>query len=249
MAEAIIKGLLSSKFQITVSEIAAPRRAYLKKTFSQIELIDNNQKAVEAEVVVLAVKPQDIPQVIAQLKIAPTSLVISIAAGVTIRFLEKAFANCAVVRAMPNNPALIGAGITALAKGKRVKPEQFELAAKIFKTVGEVVIVAEKDMDTVTGLSGSGPAYVYLMIEALAEAGERLGLPTAEAQKLARQTVFGSAKTMLETGKSARELKEMVTSPGGTTIEGLKVLEKKKFVEAVIEAVQAAAARSKKLSQ
>ncbi len=253
MAEAIIKGLLSSKIvagsDIHVSDVDEKRLGLLKSTLSVSVYSDNNRVAKSSEIIILSVKPQNMAKVVKEIEVDEGKLVISIAAGITLEFLEKAFPGKAVVRAMPNNPALVGAGITALAKGKDVSAGQFEQAKKIFKSVGEVVEIEEKLMDAVTGLSGSGPAYVYLMIESLTEAGVSLGLDEKAAQELAVQTVLGAAKTMAETNKSAQELKEMVTSPGGTTIEGLKVLEKFKFKQAIIEAVKAAAKKSKKLSQ
>jgi pyrroline-5-carboxylate reductase len=253
MAEALIKGLISSKLfseqDIAVSEIDPKRQDHLKNTFASIEITNDNQKVAEAGVVILAVKPQVLPNVVKDLSIAENQLVVSIAAGITLGSLEKAFPKVPVVRAMPNNPALVGAGITALSLGKVAQAAHGELAKKIFSSVGEVIMVEEKNMDAVTGLSGSGPAYVYLMIEAMTEAGRELGIEAKDAEKLAVQTVLGSAQTMQASGKSAKELREMVTSPGGTTLEGLKVLEKKKFVEAVKAAVKAAAERSKKLSK
>lgn len=252
MAEALINGLISSGAlkpeQVLFSDIDPERSGHISKKYgakaaSAAEIVRGS------EAVVLAVKPQVVPDVIKGLSFSKEKLLISIAAGITIGFLEKAFPGVAVIRSMPNNPALVGAGITALARGEHVSDEQLALASRIFGSVGEVVMVKEKDMDAVTGLSGSGPAYVYLMIEALAEAGKKLGLDPATAEKLALETVSGAARTMKETKKSAKELREMVTSPGGTTLEGLKVLEKMRFAEALVEAVAAAAKKSKKLSQ
>ena len=253
MAEALVKGLLSSKLvkhsDVHVFDADPGRRKYLGEAYS-VSIENGNQEAANAsEVVVLAVKPQVLPEGVQGIKIGGSKLLISIAAGITIEFLEKAFPGVPLVRAMPNNPALVGAGITAIASGKLATRDSLLVTKEIFAAIGEVVMVEEKDMDAVTGLSGSGPAYVYLMIEALAEAGKKLGIDRESAERLAVETVLGAARTMKETGKSAKELREMVTSPGGTTIEGLKVLEKRKFAEAVVEAVKAAAEKSKKLSQ
>lgn len=248
MAEALISRLGASH-KIIASDVSRKRLSYLKKKYRIKTTTDNLDVFSSAEVVILAVKPQIVPEVIDELRVPKEKLLISIAAGITLGSLEKKFPGVPIVRVMPNNPALVGAGITALALGKSARKEHGEQANKIFRSVGEVVMVEEKNMDAVTGLSGSGPAYVYSMIEALASAGEKLGIARKEAEKLAVQTVLGAAKTMKETGKSAKELREMVTSPGGTTIEGLKVLEKRKFSEALVEAVKAAAEKSKKLSK
>ncbi|MBN2058725.1 MAG: pyrroline-5-carboxylate reductase [Candidatus Saganbacteria bacterium] len=254
MAEAIIKGLLDSgcvaAADVHVAEIRRERRQQLAAACRVGVYADNSEVAgLHPDVLVLAVKPQDLANAVNGLVVHGRSLVISIAAGLTLATLEKAFPQNAVIRAMPNNPALVKAGVTALAPGRKVKPDQLELAKKIFGSVGGVVTVDEKLMDAVTGLSGSGPAYVYLMIEGLTRAGVKLGLENKTAEHLAVETVFGAAKTLKESGRGARELREMVTSPGGTTIEGLKVLEKKGFIPALLDAVKAAAEKSKKLSQ
>lgn len=253
MAEALIKGILSSKTviapKVLVAEAAPERRGYLESKYQVSVSGDNRSVAAGSEVLILAVKPQVVPTVLEEIKGAQINLLVSIAAGITIGFYKEHLPDVPVIRVMPNNPALVGAGITAIARGRDVTGDSLKKASNIFKAVGEIVMVEEKDMDAVTGLSGSGPAYVYLMIEALTEGGQALGLDRQAAQKLAVETVFGAAKTMRETGRPAQELREMVTSPGGTTVEGLKVLEKKKFKQAVIEAVKAAAKKSKKLSK
>jgi pyrroline-5-carboxylate reductase len=266
MAEALLKGIHGKGFafgpelrvsKIFVSEINKARLQYLKKDpniaiLDKKELLqfyDNKQVAKLSEVVILAVKPQDIPKVVEEIEIDKGKLVISIAAGISLNYLQRSLPGAAVIRAMPNNPALVSAGITSLAQGNNVTQKQLDLAKRLFESVGEVIVVEEKLMDAVTGLSGSGPAYVYLMIEALTKAGEELQLSEKQAKTLAIETVLGAAKTAKETGKPAKELREMVTSPGGTTMEGLKVLNERKFSEALIEAVKAAAAKSKKLSQ
>jgi pyrroline-5-carboxylate reductase len=253
MAEALIRGILSSKVvsasEIHVSEIDPERRKFIENTYLVSVHDDNQQAAAQSEVVILAVKPQVLPEVVRGLKATQPKLLVSIAAGITLGFLEKNFPEVPVIRAMPNNPALVGAGITAIASGKLVTRDSLLVIQRIFEAVGEVVMLEEKDMDAVTGLSGSGPAYVYLMIEALTEAGAKLGLEAKAAEKLAVETVLGAAQTMKQTGKPAKELREMVTSPGGTTMEALKVLDKKKFREALVEAVKAAAEKSKKLSR
>ena len=252
MAEALIRGLLTAKLahhsDLHVSDPDPQRREHLKKSYLVSTSDDNQAAAGAAEVVILAVKPQILPVVVAKLALKPDQLLISLAAGITLGYLQKKFPGIPVIRTMPNNPALAQAGITALVAGGQVKEPGLKLAKKIFGVVGEVVEVDEKHMDAVTGLSGSGPAFIYLVIEALIEAGVELGLDEPTASQLATQTVLGSAKTMVSSQKSARELREMVTSPGGTTIEGLAELEKGQVKKAFRAAVIAAARKSKVLS-
>jgi pyrroline-5-carboxylate reductase len=253
MAEAIVKGLLSSKVvdsnDIRVADPDPARRRYLLENYGIAAEEDNGKAADGSQVVVLAVKPQILPDVVTGIKLRKDQLLVSVAAGITLGFLEKSFPGVAAVRVMPNNPALVQAGISGIAAGKKAGPEQVREVEKIFGAVGEVVRVEEKHMDAVTGLSGSGPAFIYLVIEALAQAGVELGLEVPVAEKLAVQTVLGAGRTMQETGKSAQELREMVTSPGGTTLAGLEVLKNKKFAAVLMEAVRAAAERSRELSR
>ncbi|NEQ27953.1 MAG: pyrroline-5-carboxylate reductase, partial [Microcoleus sp. SIO2G3] len=176
-------------------------------------------------------------------------VVVSILAGVSLNQLEAAFGDQPVIRAMPNTPATVGAGITAIASGKTVTPHHVEQATTIFQAVGEVVEVPESLMDAVTGLSGSGPAYVAIMIEALADGGVAAGLPRAIASKLALSTVLGTAQLIQQSELHPAELKDRVTSPGGTTIAGVSQLERAGFRSALIEAVLAAKARSVQLGQ
>ncbi|MBI5399780.1 pyrroline-5-carboxylate reductase [Candidatus Saganbacteria bacterium] len=251
MAEAIIKGLTAAKsdWEIHVSDSDPARREHLRNRYSATAHVNNAQLAQLVDVIVLAIKPQVFLSVVKDLTVKPDKLVVSIAAGVTLDFLENAFPQVPVVRVMPNNPALVKAGMTAISTGPNVSRDKLLLVEKIFSAVGEIVHVEEKHMDAVTGLSGSGPAYVYLMIEALTAAGRELGLAAAVSEKLALQTVWGAAQTMLKTGQSAAQLREMVTSPGGTTLAGLKVLEEKQFFLVLVEAVKAAAVRAQQLSQ
>jgi len=252
MAGAIIKGLLSSRTvkasQICVSDIDPKQRQVLKDQFS-VTVCNDNQKAASSKIVVLAVKPQAMSQALERLKIAKDQLLISIAAGINLQYFEKNFPGVPIIRVMPNNPVLVQAGVSAIALGQNAKKEDLDKALKIFRAVGEVVEVEERLMDAVTGLSGSGPAFIYLAVEAMIEAGETLGMNKGVAEKLAVQTLLGSAKTLSKTGKKASELREMVTSPGGTTLEGLKILEEKNYKEALFKAVQAAARRAKELSE
>lgn len=248
MAEALISKLGSPK-KIIASDISSKRLSYLKQKYKIKTTRDNYEVFSSAQVIILAVKPQNIRDVRCDMRdVRRGTLIVSIAAGIPLSYLQKKFPTIPIVRAMPNNPALVGMGITALAKGKGVSRAQFKKAEAVFKAVGEVVEVKEELMDAVTGLSGSGPAYVYQLIESLAQGGYAVGLPRNISAKLALMTVLGAACTVLKTGRSPSELREMVASPGGTTIEGLNVLKQRKFSKALIEAVLAASKKSKKLS-
>src|SRR5664280_1474853 len=205
-----------------------------------------------AEVLVLAVKPDHVAAVLAELRphISEKHVLISIAAGVTLARLEAGLVTGArVVRVMPNTPALVGASASAYAMGASALASDAELAQKLFSSVGIAFAVKESLLDAVTGLSGSGPAYVYLFIEGLSDGGVAAGLPRDVATRLAAQTVLGAAKMVLETRQHPGALKDMVTSPGGTTIEGLHELEKGKLRGTVISAVRAATEKSKKLGR
>ena len=256
MAEALVKGILAAGAakagQVFMTDISADRLEYLKKTYGIITQKSNKDAASQAEVILLCVKPQVIDQVLEEIATAVDSskLVISIAAGITLARIEKTLtANPRVVRVMPNTPALVQAGATALAAGKTATPADVAIARQIFGAVGRAVVVEEKLMDAVTGLSGSGPAYVFMIIDALSDAGVKAGLPRQLALELAAQTVYGSAKMVLETGEHPGKLRDMVTSPGGTTIEGLHALEKGKLRATLMNAVEAATARSKELGK
>ena len=256
MATALAKGLVQAKLvnagQIIASDpIEAARSAFAKEvgvkaTASNLEVTQS------APVLVLAVKPDQVAGVLKEIRgrITGKHLLCSIAAGVTLARLESGLGNGArVIRVMPNTPALVGASATAYALGKNATAEDGLLAQKMFSAVGVAFQLKESLLDAVTGLSGSGPAYVYLIIEALSDGGVAAGLPRDVATKLAAQTVFGSAKMALETGQHPGALKDMVTSPGGTTIEGLHELEKAGVRGALMNAVRAAAEKSKKLGQ
>jgi len=208
--------------------------------------------AQAANVLILATKPDQVPAALAEISDVFTKkhLLISIAAGVTLAKLEKNLPDGArVIRVMPNTPALVGAGASAFALGKNASVADAELAKKLLSAVGIALQVKENLLDAVTGLSGSGPAYVYQFIEALSDGGVAAGLPRDIATKLAAQTVLGGAKMVLETGQHPGALKDQVTSPGGTTIEGLHELEKGKLRATVMSAVRSATEKSKKLGQ
>lgn len=250
MGEAILSRLISEGIYaadaVVVSDPQPRRRDFLQQKY-QIQVTDENQLAAAAQVLLLAIKPQVLDAVIANLEASSDNLTISILAGVPLSRLEAAFPGHPVIRAMPNTPATAGAGITAIAPGKLVEPQHLEQAKAIFTAVGQVVEVPESLMDAVTGLSGSGPAYVAIMVEALADGGVAAGLPRAVARQLALQTVLGTAQLLDQTQLHPAELKDKVTSPGGTTIAGVAQLEKASFRAALIAAVQAATARSQEL--
>lgn len=253
MAEAIIGGLLSGQVCLAKSMWAtdpvAERRDRLKSQFG-IRVGSANREAVSwADVIVLSVKPQTLPAVLNELGTSPThALVISIVAGATIRtIIEQTGEATRVVRAMPNTPALVREGMTALAMGAGISDDDVRLVRTIFEAVGLVVSVEERLMDAVTGLSGSGPAYVFQAIEALADGGVLMGLPRHTAELLAAQTVLGAARLVLESGEHPAQLKDRVASPGGTTIAGLHQLEQGGFRAALMAAVEAATTRSKEL--
>jgi pyrroline-5-carboxylate reductase len=255
MATALIRGMLRSGMAgtaaITASDPLESARARLAAD-TGIQVYEANLPVVEcSDVLVLAVKPQVMPQVLAQLRplAGPRHLVVSIAAGISIAtLLEGLGPDRRIVRVMPNTPALLGEGVSAFALGPSVTAADESVVKAILASVGRAVRVPETMLDAVTGLSGSGPAFVYLMIEALSDGGVRVGLPRDIATMLAAQTVLGSARMVLETGLHPGVLKDQVTSPGGTTIAGLHALERGGVRGALIDAVEAATRRSAELA-
>ncbi len=256
MAEALIKGLIVSGTakpeHVLAADVSADRLEQLRKSYGIITHKTNSEAVLEAGIIILSVKPQVIEKVLAE--IAPVvddkKVVVSIAAGVPLARIEGALKKDArVVRVMPNTPALVLAGAAALAAGTNATIDDLSLCQSIFNSVGRSVVVEEKLMDAVTGLSGSGPAYVFMIIDALSDAGVKAGLPRQLALELAAQTVYGSAKMVLETKEHPGKLRDMVTSPGGTTIDGLHALEKGKLRATLMNAVEAATARSKELGK
>ena len=213
---------------------------------------DNLSAARSAQIIVLAVKPTQVAEVVRQIApaLTPGKLLISIAASVTTGSIEAAAdVPVAVVRAMPNTPATLGAGMTALVRGRFATPEQVQLAERMFRTVGRVVEVDEKHMDAVTGLSGSGPAFLYIILEALAEAGVNVGLPRDIATQLAAQTAYGAARMVLETGAHPALLKDEVTTPAGCTVDGILELEAGGLRVTLIKAVKRATERARELAK
>jgi pyrroline-5-carboxylate reductase len=253
MAEAIIKGLLAGGVHaetIMVAEPLQPRRDFLSSEYSVLT-DDNLDVARQADIIVLAVKPQVAASVLTGLEPVASAdkLIISIMAGISTGFIEETLTNgVRVVRVMPNTPALVQSAATAISPGRKATDQDLEIAAGIFSLVGTVVTVPEKQMDAVTGLSGSGPAYVFTFIEALADAGVKNGLPRDVAAKLAVQTVLGAARMAAETAEHPALLRERVTSPGGTTIAALHTLERGSFRGLIMDAVDAACKRSKELA-
>ncbi len=256
MAEALVSGILKSRLgssgSITATDISKSRVDYFQKMF-QIQVgSDNAKEAKKADVIVLCVKPQNMDGVLSEIQgsLSQEQLIISVAAGYPLKRIQQYLpGNIPLVRAMPNTPAVIQEGVTALAGTPGLSPHHLQLAQTIFESVGKVVIVDESLMDAVTGLSGSGPAYVYLVIEALTDGGVRVGLPRPVAAVLAAQTVLGAARMVLETGEHPALLKDRVTSPGGTTIAGLQQLETGQIRAVFMNAVEAATRRSHELGQ
>jgi pyrroline-5-carboxylate reductase len=256
MAAALIKGLLFSHVaeprDIVVSDVKDERLRFLSEQHGVRTTKDNHELVRASEVVVLAVKPQVIDKVLDAIgpDLRPEQLVVSVAAGVSIAVMEARLPQgTRVVRTMPNTPATALAGATAIARGTHATEEDLATVEKLFAAVGRVVTLDESLLDAVTGLSGSGPAYVMLMIEALADGGVKVGLHRDTALLLAAQTVYGSAKLLLETGEHPGRLKDMVTSPGGTAIAGLHTLESGGLRRTLIDAVEAATSRAAVLGE
>jgi len=254
MAEAMMKGIISAGVAKTedliASEIVPERRDYITKTLGVQTVSDNIEVVRSSDVVILAVKPHHVGPVLDELKpyLSDSHLLVSIAAGVKISFMESHLNfGVRVVRVMPNQPCFVGASASGFALGRSAKKEDKETVQSILDSVGVAFALDERLLDAVTGLSGSGPAYIYMVIEAMADGGVLAGLPRDVALKLAAQTVVGAGKTYLETMKHPGELKDMVASPGGTTIEGIRVLEEAGLRGAFIDAVEAGAKRSEEL--
>lgn len=254
MAKAMIGGMLAKKIAkpediLGYAKTEETRNAVKEKY--QICILENNCKvAEEADVLILAVKPQMFDEVINQIKdsISTDTLVISIAAGKTMDQIQKAFGtHLKLVRCMPNTPAMVGEGCSGTCRNEMVSDEEMDKCIRLLGSFGTVKEVPEGMMDAVGGVSGSSPAFVFMFIEALADGAVRAGMPRKLAYQFAAQTVYGSAKLMLETGMHPGELKDMVCSPSGTTIEGVRTLEEMGFRSAVINAVGACVEKSKKL--
>ncbi|MEW9122964.1 MAG: pyrroline-5-carboxylate reductase [Thermotaleaceae bacterium] len=245
MAFNMMGGLLKQQPQAAVvfSELSDTRAAWVKEKLRIPQIMVNENMPKEAQYIVLAVKPQNYIEIMQALQphMTPEHIFISIAPGFTIDMMKEHLGvSTRIVRTMPNTPAQVGAGMSVLSFSKdNYTPEEVEDIQLLFKALGEVEVLEEKYMDAVVPISGSSPAYVYMMIEAMADAGVQVGLPRKLSYKLAAQAVLGSAKMVLETGLHPGELKDAVCSPGGTTIEAVAVLEKTGFRSSVIEAMKA----------
>lgn len=260
MAEAIIKGMLSSSLvkvsNVFVSEPNKNRQTFLSSEYKTKIVKDNFDLVKKSDILIIAVKPQIIREVLNGIadQVDAQKLVISVAAGVPISQIEDALRvgkkkKLCVVRTMPNTPSVVQEGATAITAGKGVSKSDLKTSHEIFKAVGQTVEVPEEQIDAVTGLSGSGPAYIFMIIEALSDAGVKMGLSRDVATELTVQTVLGSALLVRETGTSPGELKNHVTSPGGTTIAGLHALEKGSLRATLMNAVEKATHRSKELAK
>jgi pyrroline-5-carboxylate reductase len=257
MGDALVGGLLASGHtSVVVVEKDALRRAELQASRPGIPIL-GNVGSLGSEVgagtpvdAVLAVKPADVDAVCVDLVSSGLGIrrVLSIAAGVTLAALERRLEGIGVIRAMPNTPALVGAGAAAISPGRGASPEDVSWARSVLEAVGTVVELPESSLDAVTGLSGSGPAYVFLLAEALVDAGVLVGLPRPVASRLTVQTLLGAARMLAETGEEPVELRAAVTSPAGTTAAGLRALEAAGFRNAILEAVSAAADRARQLA-
>lgn len=257
MATALARGLVRAELvapdSIMASDPMRSSREYFSTQVPGATVVDDNrQVGANADVLLLAVKPQQADEVLAGIReaVAPAALVISIAAGVTIARLSTQLpSGQRIVRVMPNTPCLIGRGASGYSLGAHATSEDGELVGRLLSAVGVAFEVPETQLDAVTGLSGSGPAFVYTMVEALAEGGVAVGLPTELAAQLAVHTTLGAAAMVHQTGETPDALRKRVTSPGGTTLAGLSALEAHGFKSAVMGAIEAATRRSKELGQ
>ena len=255
MGEAIVSGLIKTgmiaKNEILISDIDDNRKAYITKKYGIRTTSDNSQVAVESGILILCVRPGDVKHILAEIRDSLTTdkLIISVVAGVTMKFiLDTLERRVSLVRAMPNSPCTIGEGMTVLTSSEGTSESHLDRAKNIFGALGRTLFLGEELFDAVTGLSASGPAYVYLFIEALAEGGLKMGIPMNDALLLAAQTVLGSARMVLETGEHPARLKDMVATPGGTTVCGLYELEKAGIRAALVRTVESATIRAKELS-
>ncbi len=256
IGSAVIGGLLKAKLTSPKNIIASRKSesslAELAKNFGIQTTTDNKEVARSSDIIILAIKPMNSREVLSEIKefVTPMKVVVSVMAGIRTSFINSVLGvECPVIRTMPNTPVLVDAGATAISKGKFASEEHLKIANTIFKSIGTVEIVPENLLDAVTGLSGSGPAYIYMVIEAMTDGGVKMGIPRQIAFKLAAQTVFGAAKLVIETGKHPAILKDEVTTPGGTAIAAVHELETHGLRTMLINAVSTATARSKELSK
>ena len=252
MAGAMMKGIIENKIiasdSIIGSDVAAESIEKVKNSLGITVTSDNTEVVLKADIVVLAVKPQYYENVISEIKdsVRPEQIIVTIAPGKTLSWVSDRFGKeVKIVRTMPNTPALVGEGITAICRNENVNDTELDEVIKILKGFGRCEVIAENLMDVVVSVSSSSPAYVFMFIEAMADAAVADGMPRAQAYQFAAQAVLGSAKMVLDTGKHPGELKDMVCSPGGTTIEAVRVLEEKGMRSAVIEAMKACTKKAK----
>lgn len=252
MASAIMGGIIKNKLiaadEIIGADLYAPGREHVKEQFGIHVTADNNEVVEKSDVIVLSVKPQFYEEVICEIRdaVRADQIVITIAPGKTLAWLAEKFGKeVKIVRTMPNTPALVGAGMTAMCPNEHMTEEETAYVRSLLESFGRVEVVAERLMDVVVSTSGSSPAYVFMMIEAMADAAVSGGMPRPQAYQFAAQAVMGSAQMVLETGKHPGELKDMVCSPGGTTIEAVRTLEEYGFRSAVIEAMKVCEEKSK----
>ena len=254
MATAMIGGILKSNLvsskNVMCSDLSESKLQKLNEIYGVTTTISNIEVAQKSDILVLSVKPQFYPTVIKEIKnyVSNNTIIVVIAAGQKIDLIKELFEKeIKVVRAMPNTPALVGEGMAALCPCPMVLPDELDLICNIFNSFGKCEVISEKLMDAVTAVSGSSPAFIFMIIEAMADGAVLEGMPRDKAYKFAAQTVLGSAKMVLETGKHPGDLKDMVCSPGGTTIEAVRVLEKEGFRSSVMEAMKACTAKAKGL--
>ena len=251
LLQAFLKQRLFAPGEIVATVAHQERATVLSAQWGVEVTTDNAAAAAAADIILLAVKPFQIESLVKAIApgLSPAKMLISVAASVKTAAIEEAAGlELAVVRAMPNTPSMLGAGIAGLCRGRYVSDEQMGLAARVFETVGRTVTVDEKHMDAVTGLSASGPAFIYIILESLAEAGVKVGLPRDVATLLAAQTTFGAAKMVLDTGYHPALLKDAVTTPAGCTIDGILELEEGGLRVTLIKAVMRATARARELA-
>jgi pyrroline-5-carboxylate reductase len=257
MSEAILKGLTATAVlppsQIMVcNRLHLPRLEELQEHYGVVPSLDKSTDIATADIIVLAVKPFDVAQALGQVHAAlsPGQLLISVAAGVATAPIEARLpAGMPVIRTMPNTSSFVQESATAICRGRWATPEHLEMARQLFAAIGTVAVVDEAAMDAVTGLSGSGPAYIYYVAEALLAAGAAVGLPEETSRELLLQTLYGAARMLRETGKGPAELRRQVTSPNGTTMAGIAILDEREVHQAFLHAVKRATARAREMGE